>query len=121
MSPTAWSPTTKQPDPYVHSLGPSAIARGARSPLTPACPDTHDGATSPAPRRAAPIQMRGDDVAAKFEIYKDSRGEYRFRLKAGNGETVATGESYPTKDGVKRGIDAVKRAAAAAEIVDTTD
>ena len=60
-------------------------------------------------------------MAAKFEIYKDSRGEFRFRLKAGNGEVVATGESYPTKDGVKRGIDAVKRAAAEAGIDDTTD
>ena len=60
-------------------------------------------------------------MAAKFEIYKDSRGEYRFRLKAGNGEIVATGESYKTKSGVKDGIEAVKRAAAAATIDDTTD
>ena len=60
-------------------------------------------------------------MAAKFQIYKDSRGEYRFRLKSANGETVATGESYKTKSGVKSGIDAVKRAAANATIEDTTD
>jgi uncharacterized protein YegP (UPF0339 family) len=42
-------------------------------------------------------------MAAKFELYKDSRGEYRFRLKAANGEIVATGESYKTKAGARMG------------------
>jgi uncharacterized protein len=60
-------------------------------------------------------------MAAKFEIYKDSKGQYRFRLKAGNGEVVATGESYESKAGVIRGVDAVKRAAAEAEIDDKTE
>jgi uncharacterized protein YegP (UPF0339 family) len=60
-------------------------------------------------------------MAAKFEIYKDSKGEFRFRLKAGNGEVVATGESYETKSGVINGVDAVKRAAAEAEIEDNTE
>ena len=55
-------------------------------------------------------------MAAKFEIYTDAKGDYRFRLKAGNGEVVATGESYPTLSGVKNGIDAVKRAAAEAAV-----
>lgn len=32
-------------------------------------------------------------MAGKFELYKDARGEYRFRLKAGNGEVIATGEA----------------------------
>lgn len=31
------------------------------------------------------------------EIYKDGGGEFRFRLKARNGEIVASGESYPTQ------------------------
>ena len=57
-------------------------------------------------------------MAAEFEIYTDPKGEYRFRLKAGNGEIVATGESYPSLSGVKNGIDAVKRAAAEAVIVE---
>lgn len=59
-------------------------------------------------------------MAAKFEIYTDAKGEYRFRLKAGNGEVVAVGESYKTKSGVINGVDAVKRAAAEAEIDDQT-
>lgn len=56
----------------------------------------------------------GFEVAAKFEIYQDARGEWRFRLKAGNGEIVATGESYPTRAGALKGVEAVKRAAAEA-------
>jgi uncharacterized protein YegP (UPF0339 family) len=59
-------------------------------------------------------------MAAKFEIYEDAKGEFRFRLKAGNGEVVATGESYKSKAGVINGVDAVKRAAAEAEIDDKT-
>ena len=59
-------------------------------------------------------------MAAKFEIYEDAKGEFRFRLKAGNGEIVATGEGYKTKSGVINGVDAVKRAAAEAEIDDKT-
>ncbi|MEA2774421.1 MAG: uncharacterized protein QOD93_7383 [Acetobacteraceae bacterium] len=39
-------------------------------------------------------------MAGKFDLYKDSRGEFRFRLKAGNGEIIATGEGYTTKAGV---------------------
>ena len=33
-------------------------------------------------------------MAGKFELYTDKSGEYRFRLKAGNGEVIATSESY---------------------------
>ena len=57
-------------------------------------------------------------MAAKFEVYESRNGEYRFRLKAANGEIVATGESYPTKAGAHAGCEAVKRAAAAADIDD---
>ncbi|MGH8964310.1 MAG: YegP family protein [Actinomycetes bacterium] len=60
-------------------------------------------------------------MAGKFELYKDKSDQYRFRLKAGNGEIVATGEGYKTKSGVINGVDAVKRAAAEAEIDDKTD
>jgi len=55
---------------------------------------------------------------AKFEVYKSTKG-YRWRLKAGNGEVVATGEEYTTKDGAIRGCQAVVRAASDAEIVET--
>jgi uncharacterized protein len=60
-------------------------------------------------------------MAAKFEVYPDKSGQYRFRLKAGNGEIVAGGESYPTRSGAHDGCAAVKRAAAAADIEDVDD
>jgi uncharacterized protein len=58
---------------------------------------------------------------AKFEIYKDRSGEFRWRLKAGNGETIATGEGYTTKASCKNGIESVKKNAPVAEVDDTTD
>ena len=57
-------------------------------------------------------------MAGKFEIYKDKAGKYRFRLKAGNGEIVASGEAYETKASAKDGVQAVINAAAGATIVE---
>jgi len=56
----------------------------------------------------------------KFEIYKDKRGEFRFRLKASNGETIATGEGYKTKQGCKKGIEAIRKYSQTAELIDLT-
>jgi uncharacterized protein YegP (UPF0339 family) len=56
----------------------------------------------------------------KFELYKDKAGEYRFRLKAGNGETIATGEGYKTKASAENGIESVKKNAPDASVVDLT-
>ncbi|QMU78578.1 DUF1508 domain-containing protein [Streptacidiphilus sp. PB12-B1b] len=55
-------------------------------------------------------------MAAHFEVYEDKAHMWRFRLKAGNGEVVAVGESYPTRSGAEKGCEAVKRAAAEADI-----
>jgi uncharacterized protein len=57
-------------------------------------------------------------MAGKFEVYP-SGTQWRFRLKAANGEIVAQGESYTTKDGAKRGCEAVQSAADGASIVET--
>jgi hypothetical protein len=56
----------------------------------------------------------------KFEIYKDASGQFRFRLKAPNGEIIAVGEAYTTKDACKNGIASVKENAPKAEIVEVT-
>jgi uncharacterized protein YegP (UPF0339 family) len=56
-------------------------------------------------------------MAGKFEIYKDKKGEFRFRLKSSNGQVVATGESYPTLAAAKKGAAAVERAATGAKVV----
>ena len=58
---------------------------------------------------------------AKFELYKSSNGEFRWRLKSGNGQIIATsGEGYTSKSGAQNGIDALKRDAAAATTDDQT-
>ena len=49
-------------------------------------------------------------MAGKFEIYRDAKGEYRFRFRAYNGQIVATGGSYPTKADAKRAVAAVMHA-----------
>ena len=53
----------------------------------------------------------------KFEVYADKRGEFRFRLKAANGQIIAVGEGYKAKASCFNGIDSVKRNAPDAEIV----
>ncbi len=58
-------------------------------------------------------------MAAKFEIYTDAKGEFRWRLVASNGQTIATGgEGYTTKASAKAGIESVKKNAPAAEIIE---
>ena len=54
----------------------------------------------------------------KFEVYQDKAGEFRFRLKARNGEIIATGEGYKAKSSCMNGIDSIKRNAPDAEIVE---
>ena len=53
-----------------------------------------------------------------FEWYKDTKGKYRFRLKAANGEIIATSEAYTTKDGCANGIESVKKNAPIAKITE---
>jgi len=55
---------------------------------------------------------------SKFEVYQSKAGGYRWRLKANNGEIVAQGEEYVSKDGAKNGCEAVRRAAGEAEVVE---
>ena len=52
----------------------------------------------------------------KFEMYVDKAGEFRFRLKAKNGEIIATSEGYKSKASCLNGIDSVRRNAPDAEI-----
>ena len=52
----------------------------------------------------------------KFEIFKDASGEFRFRLKAPNGEIIAISEGYTTKASCLNGIKSVKKNAPIAEV-----
>ena len=51
-------------------------------------------------------------MAGKFELYKDKAGEFRFGLKAGNGENILASEGYKDKGGVENGIASVRKNAA---------
>jgi len=55
----------------------------------------------------------------KYELFTDVASEFRFNLKAANGEIIAASEGYESKDGALNGIDAVQRSCDA-EIVDLT-
>ena len=54
----------------------------------------------------------------KFEVYTDKAGEYRFRLKATNGQIIAVSEGYTSEAGCLNGVESVKKNAADAEIVE---
>ena len=45
----------------------------------------------------------------KFEVYTDKAGEFRFRLKARNGEVIAASEGYKAKVSCLNGVDSVRR------------
>jgi hypothetical protein len=47
-------------------------------------------------------------MAGKFELYKSTNEQLRFRLKAGNGEIILSSEAYETKSGATNGIESVK-------------
>ena len=52
----------------------------------------------------------------KYEVYEDKAGEYRFRLKAKNGEIIATSEGYKSKAGCLNGIESVRKNAPEAPV-----
>lgn len=55
----------------------------------------------------------------KVEFFKDKKGEYRWRLKASNGQIIAdSGEGYSSYDGCKHGFESVKSNVQDAEIVE---
>ena len=54
----------------------------------------------------------------KFEMYNDKAGEFRFRLKAKNGEIIAVSEGYKAKAGCLNGIESVKKNAPEASVVE---
>jgi uncharacterized protein len=53
----------------------------------------------------------------KFELYKDTKEEFRWRLVAPNGQSIANGgEGYKSKESAKAGIESVKKNAPAAVV-----
>lgn len=48
-------------------------------------------------------------MAGKFECYTDKKGEFRYRLKAGNGEVILSGEGYKSRASCDNGIASVQK------------
>lgn len=61
----------------------------------------------------------GSPRLAWYEWWKSEDGQYRWHLKAANGEIVASGEGYKKKQGALRGIEAHRRAARLADVRET--
>jgi uncharacterized protein YegP (UPF0339 family) len=55
-----------------------------------------------------------------FEVYKDKKGEFRFRFRAGNGEPMFASEAYKTKASALKSIESIRKNAAGAEVKDVT-
>jgi uncharacterized protein YegP (UPF0339 family) len=68
----------------------------------------------PTPARAADAEKK---AAAKFEVYKDKSGDYRWRLRTSNTNVIASsGQGYKSKQGCLDGIESVKKNAADAPV-----
>ena len=78
-------------------------------------------------RKNAPVAAFEDQTAEgfevatnpKFEMYQDKAGQYRFRLKARNGQIVAISEGYTTKAACENGIESVRKNAPEAQTEQT--
>jgi len=59
-------------------------------------------------------------MAGKFVLKKGSSGKFHFNLQAGNGQVIATSETYESKSAALNGIESVKTNAPGAEVDDQT-
>lgn len=64
------------------------------------------------------VEGYSEEKHPKFEVYTDKAGEYRFRLKATNGQVIAVSEGYKALAGCLNGIESVKKNAPEAETVE---
>lgn len=68
------------------------------------------------------MALKEVNAVTKFQLYKDRKGEYRWRLRARNGEIIAdSNEGYSRKASCKHGIDLVREQAASAVVEDQTE
>ncbi len=60
------------------------------------------------------------DTKLKFEVYEDKKKEYRFRIKAANGQVIgASSEGYKDRAEADKVVDEIKKGARDAEVVET--
>jgi uncharacterized protein YegP (UPF0339 family) len=68
------------------------------------------------------IQKAGTDDKIKFDVYEDEKKEFRWRLKAANGQVVAaSSEGYKAKGDAEKAIASIKTNGAKAEVVDVKE
>ena len=84
-----------------------------------ACENGIDSVKSNAAAHVEDQTVEGYEVLThpKYELYKDNAGEFRFRLKARNGEIIATGEGYASKAGCQNGIASIGKNAPEAAVI----
>ena len=70
--------------------------------------------------RPSAVDQRRLRWAGKFEIFKDKSGEFRFHLKAPNGEIIASSQGDKSKSNAEGGIKAVQTHAPGATVVNET-
>ena len=64
-------------------------------------------------------QTEKESVAnPKFEIYKDKKGEFRFRMRALNGKEILSSEGYASKEACNNGIKSVRKNAPNAKVTE---
>jgi uncharacterized protein YegP (UPF0339 family) len=59
-------------------------------------------------------------MPGKFEVFTDRAGKFRFNLKAGNGQVIASSEAYESKKVVFSGIESVRKNAPGVRVADNT-
>jgi len=74
-----------------------------------ACKNGIESVRKNAPKANVEDQTKGEEGVKhpKFELYQDKSGEYRFRLKATNGEIILVSEGYKAMTSCKNGVDSV--------------
>ncbi|WP_245570321.1 YegP family protein [Microbacterium luticocti] len=57
----------------------------------------------------AALDGEGPLMAGTFELWTDKGGDWRFNLKASNGQVIATSQGYSSKASAMKGIDSVRK------------
>jgi len=68
--------------------------------------------------RASPASEGAGGAKGRFELFTDVGGKFRFRLRAGNGQIIASSEAYESKAAAQKGITSVRTNASTARLDD---
>jgi uncharacterized protein YegP (UPF0339 family) len=102
------APPTPAVEPVVEKPVETAPMMAAQEPVMETAPVS--------PASEPPVTEKPN--VGKFELYKDNSDKFRFRLKARNGEIIAVGEAYESKEGCLNGIESMKENAPTATIIE---